>query len=349
MIRSAFGETADGTAVWKHTLTNALGASVSFLSYGGIVTEIAVPDGKSRLGNVVLGCRSVADYERNTAYFGALIGRYANRIAGGSFPLDGRAIAISANEGRNTLHGGHRGFDKQHWSVEDSGPRSATLTYISADSEEGFPGELKVTVTYTLDDENAFTIAYRATTDRPTVVNLTSHPYFNLAGEGEGSIENHVLTINADEYLPIGPGAIPTGAVTPVIGTPFDFRHATAIGARLRSDHPQTIQGRGYDHAYVIKRAGDGPCFHARVSDPASRRSMEIWSDQPSVQFYSGNYLDGTIVGPSGRQYRQSDGFCLETQHFPDSPNHPAFPTTVLRPGAVYQTTTVHKFTAEIG
>jgi aldose 1-epimerase len=346
--RTAFGETADGTAVWKHTLTNARGASISFLSYGGTITQIMMPDSQGRLGNVVLACGSIADYERNTAYLGALIGRYANRIAGGAFPLEGRPITINANEGENTLHGGQRGFDRRHWAVDAQGA-SATLTYTSADGEEGFPGTLKASVTYTLDDENAFTIAYRATTDRPTVVNLTCHPYFNRGGEGAGSIENHVLSINADDYLPIGPGSIPTGAIEPVAGTPLDFRQPTAIGARLRSSHPQMILGHGYDHAYAIKRDGGGLALHARVSDPISGRGLEIRSDQPSVQFYSGNHLDGTIIGTSGRQYRQSDGFCLETQHFPDSPNRPAFPTTVLLPGATYRTTTKHTFTVAAG
>jgi aldose 1-epimerase len=351
VTKAPFGKTKDGIAIDEYTLTNDKGASVKFISYGGIITEVNVPDRWGRLGNVVLGFKAVGEYEEKSPYFGALIGRYANRIAGGKFSLDGKEYTLALNNGKNTLHGGKKGFDKNVWKVEPlaSVPEGAAakLTYVSKDGEEGYPGTLTATVTYTFSNDNELTIAYEATTDKATPVNLTSHSYFNLAGDGSGSIYDQILTINADKFTPIDGGGIPSGKLADVAGTPFDFRQATPIGARIRSGDEQMVFGRGYDHNWVVNRSGSGMSFDARAYDPSSGRSLEIWSDQPGLQFYTGNFLDSTIVGAAGKQYRQGDGYCLETQHFPDSPNHPDFPTTILKPGETYRTTTVHKFAVD--
>jgi aldose 1-epimerase len=349
--KTSFGATKDGVAVDLYTMANDKGASVKFMSYGGIITEINVPDRWGRAGNVVLGFKTLAEYEAKSPYFGAIIGRYANRIAGGKFSIDGTEYTLAKNNGDNTLHGGKKGFDKVVWTVTQAPAISeavaAELAYTSKDGEEGYPGTLNVKVTYTLNDKNELWIAYEATTDKPTVVNLTSHSYFNLAGDGSGSIGDEILMVNADKFTPVDAGGIPTGELTPVAGTPFDFRVAMPIGARLRSSDQQMVNGRGYDHNFVVNRSGDGMALDARVYDPASGRIMEISSDQPGLQFYTGNFLDSTTVGAAGRQYRQGDAFCLETQHFPDSPNHPAFPTTLLKPGETFKTMTVHKFSTD--
>lgn len=344
----AFGSTRDGKAVELYTLTNQSGASVKFMTYGGIITEINVPDRAGRLGNVALGFKTLGEYEARSPYFGAIVGRYANRIAAGRFSIDGSDYQLNLNNGANTLHGGNKGFDKVVWTVKPLDGASAELTYLSPDGEEGYPGNLSVRVVYTWTDDNELRVAYEATTDKPTVINLTSHSYFNLAGEGSGSIEGHLLTINADSITAVDEGGIPTGEIMPVAGTPFDFRTAMPIGSRLRSDHPQMVNGRGYDHNYVVNRpAGSGMSLDAVLYEPTSGRMMTISSDQPGLQFYTGNFLDGSIYGPSGRQYRQGDGLCLESQHFPDSPNHPDFPSTRLDPGETFTSTTVHKFSTD--
>jgi aldose 1-epimerase len=351
VTKASFGKTKDGVAVDQYTMTNDNGASVKFISYGGIITEINVPDRSGRIGNVVLGFKTLADYEAKSPYFGALVGRYANRIAGGKFSIDGTEYTLALNNGKNTLHGGKKGFDKNVWTVEQlpSIPEAAAvkLTYVSKDGDEGYPGTMTATVTYTFNNKNELIVAYEATTDKPTIVNLTSHSYFNLAGDGSGAVYDQILTINADKFTPVDDGGIPTGELKDVAGTPFDFRQGTPIGARIRSSDQQMLNGRGYDHNWAVNRSGDGMSFDARAYDPSTGRSMEIWSDQPGLQFYTGNFLDSTTVGAAGKQYRQGDGYCLETQHFPDSPNHPDFPSTLLKPGETYKTTTVHKFSAD--
>jgi aldose 1-epimerase len=329
-------------------LKNGNGASVAFLAYGGVITAINVPDSRGRIDNVVLGFNRLADYQTKSPYFGALVGRYANRIGGAKFTLDGVAYTLAANHGRNSLHGGNKGFDKVMWTVGPlrsvDGSVAADLTYVSQDGEEGYPGNLSVRVIYTLSDANELRIDYEATSDKPTVVNLTSHSYFNLAGNGSGSVEGHLLTLNADRYTPVDDMLIPTGELASVEGTPLDFRQATSIGARLRSADRQMAYGPGYDHNFVLNRSGEELAFAARVHEPQTGRILEVWTTEPGVQFYSGNNLNGTLCGSADRAYRQSDGFCLETQHFPDSPNKPDFPSTVLRPGESFRSTTVYRF-----
>lgn len=339
-----FGTTADGNEVRRYTITNASGASVSFLALGGIVTAINVPDREGTMGNVNLGCSNVADYETRSPYLGALVGRYANRIGGARFTLDGETYTVAANAGANSLHGGARGFDKVLWSVEEDGEDAFRLSYTSPDGEEGYPGTLSVSVVYAWTDDNVFSIDYEATTDKATVLNLTNHAYFNLAGAGSGSIEGHILTLHADAITETDAASIPTGKILPVAGTPFDFRAAKAIGARIRDEHPQITLGLGYDHNFIINRAHDGLVPVARVREPESGRMMDVETTQPGVQLYTGNFLDGSLRGAEGRTYRQSDAFCLETQHFPDSPNQPDFPSTVLRPGEIWRSTTTYRF-----
>jgi aldose 1-epimerase len=348
IARERFGSIG-GHRVDRYTLTNGDCMEVKIITYGGIVQSLRVPDRHGDLDNVVLGFDNLDDYvANNSPYFGAIIGRYANRIAGGQFTLDGVTYELPQNNGPNTLHGGLEGFDKKVWdAAEISGDDSVglQLSYTSPNGEEGFPGRLETRVTYRLTEDNELRIDYRATTNKATVVNLTNHSYFNLSGEGSGTIYDHRLEINASHYTPVDATLIPTGRIAPVAGTPFDFRDPTAIGARIRDDHPQIVIGRGYDHNYVLDRNGrKGLVLAARVTDPDSGRVLEITTTEPGMQFYSGNFLDGTLVGTSGKVYRQSDGFALETQHFPDSPNQPQFPSTVLRPGEVFRSTTVFAF-----
>lgn len=347
VTRAPFGKTKDGEAAEQFTLTNAGGASVRFLSFGGIITEVNVPDRNGRLGNVVLGLKSMAEYEEKSPYFGALIGRYGNRIGGAKFSIEGRQYKLAANHFGNSLHGGAKGFNKAIWTVEAAGDSAARLTHVSPDGDEGYPGTLTVNVTYTWSDDNALTIDYEATTDKPTVTNLTSHSYFNLAGDGAGSIEGHLLTIDADRITAVDAESIATGELMPVEGTPFDFRSAMPIGARIRAGHPQMVNGHGYDHNFVLNRDGPGLAFCARAYDPTTGRVLTIETTEPGVQLYTGNFLDGTITGAAGRQYRQGDAFCLETQHFPDSPNRPEFPSTLLTPGQVLRSQTVHRFATD--
>ena len=369
MIKEAFGVTRDGKAVERYTLTNANGMEVSIITYGGIITSILAPDRDGDFDNVVLGFDNLADYEANSPYFGAIIGRYGNRIAKGKFTLDGTEYNLAVNNGQNALHGGIKGFDKVVWAAEerfvDEG-ESLSLSYMSADMEEGFPGTLDVEVVYTLSDGNALSIEYTATTTKPTVVNLTNHTYFNLAGEGMGAIYDHVLMINANHFTPVDAGLIPTGELADVTASPFDFRMPKPIGQDIRADDEQLAFGRGYDHNWVLEREipSDIKALLAASADDAddddfalvlaagviemeTGRVLNVLTTEPAIQFYAGNMLNGTLRGTSGNAYRQSDGFCLETQHYPDSPNHPDFPSTTLRPGEVYESATVFLFLSD--
>lgn len=345
-----YGTTAEGIAVEEYTLTNANGMEVKLITYGGTITSIRVPDKDGNFDNVVLGFDNLADYETRSPFFGAIIGRYGNRIANATFDLEGETYTLAANNGVNSLHGGVLGYDNVVWTaetVESDAGVGVSLSYLSPDGEEGYPGNLSITVVYTLTDANEIRIDYTATTDAATVVNLTNHSYFNLAGDGSGSIDDHLITINADAYTPVDATLIPTGELAPVEGTAFDLRQPTRIGDGIRSEEEQMLLGRGYDHNFVLNRATEGDLeMAATVTEPTSGRTMEVWTTEPGIQFYSGNFLDGTLIGSAGEMYRQGDGFCLETQHFPDSPNQPDFPSTVLQPGDTYQTTTVYKFSA---
>ncbi|WP_328427999.1 aldose epimerase family protein [Streptomyces sp. NBC_00443] len=346
-VKSLFGKLADGTKVYSWSLANG-GTRMKVLSYGGVVQSLEVPDRRGRLANISLGFDNIEDYVAKSPYFGALIGRYGNRIGKGKFTLDGKAYQVNVNDGENSLHGGAQGFDKRVWDVEPFTKGSDVglhLYYTSVDGEMGYPGTLKVKVTYTLTKHGDWRIDYEATTDKATVVNLTSHVYWNLAGEGSGTIENHQLKIDASRYTPVDSGLIPTGQLAPVAGTPFDFRRTKAIGEGLREAHQQLLYGKGIDHNWVLdKGISPRPEWIATLKDPSSGRTLRMATTEPGLQFYSGNFLDGTLVGPSGRTYRQGDALCLETQHFPDSPNKPSFPSTVLRPGQTYRSSTVHSF-----
>lgn len=329
-----------------YQLSNDRGTTVKFIGYGGAITEINVADRFGRRSNVVLGFRDLKDYYKPQPYFGALIGRYAGRIREARFSLEGTEYRLSANNGKNSLAGGFKGFDKAQWNVEMHADR-ARLTYVSQDGEEGYPGNLTTTVTYSLTNENEFRLDYEATTDKTTVLNLTNHSYFNLAGDGAGTIENHILTIHSDKVLEVDEALLPTGRILPVEGTPLDFRQAMPIGARIRSAHPLTRNAKGYDHSYLINQAGGAVTHVARVHEPSTGRIMDVLSSEPSLAFYSGNFLDGAFIGAAGRQYRQGDAFCLEPRRLPDSPNQPAFPSTVLRPGECFQATTIYKFSTD--
>jgi aldose 1-epimerase len=341
-----FGRTPDGQDVELFTFTNAHGMEARVMTYGGILVSLKVPDRDGRLGDVVLGHDSLAGYLRgNTAYFGAIVGRYANRIAAARFTLDGRTYELAANNGPNTLHGGRRGFDQRVWwgmPFQRDGTTGVTMTYTSPDGEEGYPGALTVRVTYSLTERNELIVDYEATTDRATPVNLTQHSYFNLRGEGD--VLGHVLTIDASRFTPVDAGLIPTGSPAPVEGTPFDFRRPVPIGARIADDDPQLRLSRGYDHNFVLDRPGSALARAARLEEPVSGRTLEVRTTEPGLQFYSGNFLDGSVTGKGGRPYTHRAGLCLETQHFPDSPNRPDFPSTILRPGETLRSQTVFAF-----
>jgi len=344
--KDPFGTTTAGEKVDRYTLTNGR-VQLKILTYGGILQFINVPDRHGHVANVSLGFGNLPDYEAKSPYFGALIGRYGNRIAKGTFTLDGVTYHLPINNPPNSLHGGTVGFDKRVWAATPVSGRDTVglrLVLVSKDGDQGYPGTLTAQVTYTLGAHGDLHIDYRATTTKATVVNLTNHTYFNLAGEGNGAIYDQRLYLNASHYTPVDPTLIPTGAIDPVAGTPMDFTRPTAIGARIRDGFSQLVIGRGYDHNFVLDRHGTGLSLAARAVDPASGRTLTIFTTEPGIQFYSGNFLDGTLVGTSGRMYRQGDAFALETQHFPDSPNHPNFPSTVLRPGQVYQTSTIFQF-----
>jgi len=344
--RAPFG-TVDGKEVFLYTLRNRSGMEARITNYGGIVVSLLVPDKAGTPGDVVLGYDSLSSYLKATPYFGAIVGRYGNRIGKARFTLDGKEYVLNANDGPNTLHGGARGFDKVVWEADETTPAtepSLSLSYLSRDGEEGYPGALRAAVVYTLTDSNELRIDYAATTDRPTVLNLTHHSYFNLAGAGSGDILSHELMLNADRFTPIDSGLITTGELRSVEGTPMDFRVPTAIGVRIGASDEQLRFGRGYDHNWVLNRTGAGLSLAARVFERTSGRAIEVWTTEPGIQFYSGNFLDGTNVGKGGKAYAYRTGLCLETQHFPDSPNKPSFPSTVLRPGEKFASTTVYKF-----
>jgi aldose 1-epimerase len=347
VTRAPFGRTPAGEAVESFTLTNAHGIELRAISYGGIIVSLRVPDRDGRLDDVVLGHDTLDGYLARPSFFGALVGRYGNRIAGGRFTLDRHTYPLATNNGPNHLHGGVRGFDKRVWKAEPfarPGTAGLVLTRTSPDGEEGYPGNLAVRVTYTLTDRDEVGFEYFATTDKPTVVNLTQHSYFNLAGDGKRDVLEHELMIDADRFTPVDKTLIPTGVLAAVAGTPFDFRKPAAIGARIAADDEQLRNGGGYDHNYVLNRRGQGLTPAMRVFEPTTGRTMDIATTEPGVQFYSGNFLDGSITGKAGHVYAKRYGFCLETQHFPDSPNHPGFPSTVLRPGREYRSRTVLTF-----
>ena len=345
LVTADFGM-LDDQLVKLFTLTNASGAQVSITEYGGIVVSIKVPDRDGNLGDVALGYDNLDAYVQDTPYFGAITGRYANRIAAGRFEIDGTTYELPVNNGPNSLHGGIKGFDKVVWKGEPTAPGDGvTFRYVSADGEEGYPGKLDATVTYTWTDANELKIEYLASTDKPTVINLTNHSYFNLKDGGASTILEHELMINADRYTPVADaGAIPTGELASLDGTPLDFREATVIGERIEEENEQLGFGSGYDHNYVLNASGEELTVAATVYDPSSGRVMEVLTEEPGVQFYSGNFLDGHHVGKGGVGYERRSGLCLETQHFPDSPNQPNFPSTVLRPGETYATSTIYRF-----
>ena len=348
--RQGFGQTADGRQIDLFTLTNAGGMEVKITSYGATVVSLVVPDRNGTPADVVLGYDALEDYITGVYYFGCVVGRYANRIAGGKFTLHGREYRLAANEAGNHLHGGLRGFDKVVWQArvfEDDSEMSLILSYLSPDGEEGYPGNLACTVSYTLCAANELKINYRAIADAPTIVNLTNHAYFNLGGAGSGDILNHELMINADRFTPVDDRLIPTGEMKSVQGTPFDFTRPTAIGARIDHDDGQLIIGKGYDHNWILNKEADGPCLAARAFERSSGRTLEVYTTQPGLQFYSGNFLDNRTAAKAGQVYKHRGGFCLETQHFPDSPNRPDFPSTVLGPGSKYKHTTIFKFSTE--
>jgi aldose 1-epimerase len=345
-----FGKLPDGTEARLFTLDNGRGMRATVTNYGGIVTSLVVPDRTGHGADVVLGYDSLAGYLRATPYFGAIVGRYANRIAKARFALDGKVYTLAANDNGNTLHGGVKGFDKLPWAAapfNDSSQAGVRLHLVSPDGDEGYPGRLEVTVTYAVTDSNELRITYQATTDKPTVLNLTHHGYFNLTGDASGDILGHELMLAADRFTPVDSTLIPTGELRSVAGTPMDFRSPTAIGARIAQDDEQLRRGIGYDHNWVVNGPTGTLRLAARVREPHSGRVMEVRTTQPGIQFYTGNHLDGTIVGKGGTRYGPRSGFCLETQHFPDTPNHPDFPTAVLRPGEEFHATTVYRFSAQ--
>jgi aldose 1-epimerase len=348
IMKEPFGKTLDGQAVDIYTLHSTNGMEARIMTYGGTLVSLKVPDKSGNFGDVVLGCDSVQDYQKQTAYFGALIGRYGNRIAKGQFVLDGKTYQLDKNNNGNSLHGGTNGYDKVIWIAKpvptDSGP-SLELTYVSKDGEEGYPGTLKIKAVYKLTDDNGLRIEYTATTDKDTVVNLTGHSYWNLAGKG--NILDHVVMINADKFTPVDEGLIPTGVLQPVDGTPFDFRTPTAVGARIEQVNEQIKFGKGYDHNWVLNKETGKLDVAASLYDPTSGRMMQVLTTEPGVQFYSGNFLDGTVTGKGGWVYQFRNGLCFEPQHFPDSPNQPNFPSTELKPGEKYHNIIEYKFSVK--
>ena len=342
--RDSFGSLPDGTTIDIYTLANEKGLRARLMTLGATLVSLEVPDRSGQLADVVLGYDSLDSYIKVPNYFGVTVGRYGNRIAKGQFKLNGVTYTLAKNNGENHLHGGIKGFDKVVWTgepVKEAGAVGVKFTYLSKDGEEGYPGNLSCTVVYTLTNDNELKISYEATTDKATPINLTNHSFFDLAGQGSGDILGHELMLNADRYLPVDKGLIPTGDLAPVKGTPMDFTTPTAIGARIAQ-----VEG-GYDHCYVLNKTDASLTEAARLSDPVSGRMMDILTTEPGIQFYTGNFLDGTITGKGGKVYNKHYGLCLETQHFPDSPNHPDFPSTILNPGQKFSSLTVHKFSTE--
>jgi len=349
VTKQPFGTLPDGRTVDAYTLTNARGLTIKAMTYGGIITSLLAPDRTGQLGDIVLGYDSLAGYLKASPYFGAIVGRYANRIADARFTLDGRTYHLPANDGKNSLHGGTIGFDKVVWDAQPfqtDGAVGLVLTHTSPAGDQGYPGTLTARVTYRLTDKNELEVDYEATTDAATPVNLTQHSYFNLASEGKGDILGQWLTIHADSFTPIDSALIPTGKLAGVDATPFDFRSSTPIGARINAQDEQLARGHGYDHNFVLNGAPslDHLVHAASVLDPGSGRALDVYTSEPGLQFYSGNFLDGTIRGKSGHVYGHRAAFCLETQHFPDSPNQRAFPSTILKPGQTYRSKTVFVF-----
>ncbi|HEY7690097.1 MAG TPA: aldose epimerase family protein [Dongiaceae bacterium] len=344
-----FGCMPDGTPVDEYLLTSGDRLRLAVVTYGGVVTRLEIPDRNGGMGNVTLGFERLDDYRSHSPYFGCITGRYANRIGGAKFTLDGVEYRLPANNGANTLHGGPNAIDKQIWQareIEIPDGAGLELTHRSPDGANGFPGNLEIAVVYSLRFGREWRIDYRATTDKPTVVNLTHHAYFNLAGAGAGTILDHQLTLSAERFTPVDAASIPTGDIAGVAGTPFDFRSARRIGDRIGEDDPQLRNGSGYDHNWVVQGGGAKmPVLAARLADPASGRAMDVLTNQPGIQFYAGNFLEGTPTGAGGT-YRKHSALCLETQHFPDSPNKASFPSTVLRPGETFSSTTIHQFSA---
>ena len=345
---SEFGTMPDGEKITQFTLTNGNGVEVKIITYGGIITSLKTPDRNGTMDDIVLGFDELEPYLKGTPYFGALIGRYGNRIAGGRFEIDGVAYQLDTNDGPNHLHGGVVGFDKKVWSAEpftSEASAGVKLSLVSEDGDQGYPGTLSVTATYSLTNDDELITEFHATTDKPTIVNLTGHSYFNLAGRGQ--ILDHQLMINAEHYTPVDETLIPTGEIAPVAGTPFDFTSATAIGSRINDDNEQLRRGRGYDHNFVLNRTAESDMeLAARVTEPTSGRILEISTEEPGIQFYSGNFLDGTLSN-GDRVFSYRTGLCLEPQHYPDSPNHPNFPSTILRPGEEYTTRMSYRFSAQ--
>jgi aldose 1-epimerase len=351
LTEAVWGALPSGEQIRLYTLRNAAGVEISITNYGGRIVTVKIPDRDGRFADVALGFDDLDGYLRKNPFFGALVGRYANRIANGEFKLDGTTYHLPRNNGENSLHGGLKGFDKVAWKTQSThtkdGP-ALRLEYVSADGEEGYPGKLTAIVTYSLSDTNELSIEYEATTDKSTVLNLTNHSYFDLSGQGSGKILDHVATIYADRITPVNSHLIPTGELQPVDGTPFDFRQPTRIGERIDQDDQQLKYGAGYDHNYVLNRKSEGLQLAARVLDPASGRTVEALTTQPGMQFYTGNHLAESLVrGKGGVVYGFRSGFCLETQHFPDSPNQPQFPSTELKPGARFEQTTVFRFSVD--
>ncbi len=347
VTKKPWGKTPDGATVDLFTLRNARGAEATITTYGGIVVTLLMPDRNGKMGDVVLGYDNLQGYIDKTPYFGCLVGRYGNRIGNAQFTLDGTTYTLAKNDGPNSLHGGVKGFDKVVWSgraVESKDGAALELTYLSKDGEEGFPGNLQVTAVYTLTNNNELKLDFSATTDKPTVCNLTHHSYFNLRGQGDGDILGHELMIHASRITPIDKTLITTGEYMPVEGTPFDFRKPTAIGSRINEPDTQLQYGPGYDHNWVIDKPAGQLGVQATVYEASTGRVLDVLSDEPGLQFYSGNFLDGTITGKGGVVYQQRTGFCLEPQHYPDSPNKPQFPSVVLSPGEVYQNTIIYRF-----
>lgn len=342
--------TKDGRPVILYTLKNSHGVEVRAMNYGGIIQAIRVPDRKGNFDDVVLGHDTAEGYMPNPPYLGAIVGRYANRIANGTFTLDGKTYNLPKNDGPNTLHGGTtRTFDKVMWESQPLKDKNGVqFEFLSKDGDEGFPGNLKMKVTYVLTDSNELVIDYEATTDKATPINVSQHSYFNLKGEGNGDILDHEVMLNADKFTPVDKNLIPTGELRPVKGTPFDFTKPTNIGSRIDENYEQLVLGHGYDHNFIINRkSGEGMTLAARVYEPTTGRVLEVSTTQPAVQFYTGNFLDGTVTGKEGHVYKRRFGFCLETQHYPDSPNHPDFPNTILKPGETFHQKTMFKFSVK--